>query len=140
MSETVSLDVELKSPIERVWHALTDSATLSKWMLFETSDFQPVVGHKFQFRMQPDPSFTVIVDCEVLVVDEPHRLSYSWVVETESHHNTTVTWMLTESADGGTRLQLEQSGFQPDAKQEIGGAKSGWIHMVGQLQELIEGD
>lgn len=50
MSETVSLDFELKSPIERVWHALTDPATLSQWTFFETNDFQPVVGHRFHFR------------------------------------------------------------------------------------------
>lgn len=136
MSETVSLDVELSSPIERVWHALTDSATLSKWMMFETKDFRPVVGHTFQFRMEPDPNWTVIVDCEVLVVDEPHRLSYTWEVESESHH-TTVTWTLTESEDGGTRLHLEQSGFRSEAKQEIGGAKSGWLHMLEQLRNLL---
>ncbi len=138
MSQTVSvsLDVELKSPIGRVWEALTDPAILSKWMMFETKDFRPVVGHKFQFRMSPDPSWTVIVDCEVLVVDEPHQLSYTWVVESQSH-NTTVTWTLSESEDGGTRLRLEQSGFKSDAKQEIGGAKSGWKHMLEQLAILL---
>src|SRR5690625_3072193 len=110
MGETVSLHVELDSPIKQVWRALTDAATLSKWMMFEAKDFLPVVGHKFQFRMEPDPSWSVVVDCEVLVVDEPHRLSYTWVVESQSHH-TTVTWTLTESEDGGTGLHLEQSGF-----------------------------
>lgn len=55
MTKSVSLEVELKSPVERVWEALTDPATLSKWMMFETNDFRPVVGHRFQFRMQPDP-------------------------------------------------------------------------------------
>lgn len=75
MSATVALDVEINSPIERVWRALTDPATLSKWMLFKTTDFQPVVGHKFQFRMEPDPNWTVVVDCEVLEVDDPNRLS-----------------------------------------------------------------
>ena len=136
MSATIALDVALKSPIEQVWHALTDPATLSKWMMFETRDFRAVVGHTFQFRMQPDPNWAVIVDCEVLVVDEPHRLSYTWVVESQSHH-TTVTWTLTETEDGGTRLHLEQSGFHQEAKQEIGGAKGGWTQMLKQLQELL---
>lgn len=136
MSETVSLQVELNSPIERVWEALTDPATLSKWMLFETSDFRPVVGHKFQFRMEQDPSWSVIVDCEVLTVDEPHRLSYTWVVEAQSHH-TTVIWTLEESGDGGTRLHLEQDGFRSGAKQEIGGAKGGWMRMMQQLEDLL---
>ncbi len=35
MTKSVSLEVELKSPVERVWEVLTDPATLSKWMMFE---------------------------------------------------------------------------------------------------------
>ncbi len=136
MSETVVLDFELKSPIERVWHALTDSATLSKWMLFKSNDFEPVVGHVFQFREAP--GWTGVVDCEVIEVDRPHRLSYTWVSGGESNlpHSTVVTWMLTE-AEGVTRLHLEQSGFRSEAKQEIGGAKYGWMSMLDQLQSLL---
>lgn len=136
MSETVSLDVHVNSPMNKVWQALTDPATLSKWMMFESNDFQPIVGHKFQFRMEADPNWTVIVDCEVLTVEEPRTLAYTWAVASEAHH-TTVTWTLTESEGGGTHLHLEQSGFRADAKQEIGGAKSGWQHMLQQLQHLL---
>lgn len=139
MTETVTLDVELKSPIERVWNALTDSATLSKWMLFQTNDFQPVVGHAFQFR--DAPGFDGIIDCEVLEIDEPRRLSYTWVSDQAGpsgvQQSTVVTWTLTEAERGVTRLQLEQSGFQSDAKQEIGGATYGWTHMLGQLESVL---
>jgi uncharacterized protein YndB with AHSA1/START domain len=138
MTETVLLDVELKSPIERVWHALTDSATLSKWMLFKSNDFQPVVGHSFQFREAP--GFEGVIDCEVIEVTEPHKLSYTWVSDQVGPSNlqfsTVVTWTLTE-ADGVTRLHLEQSGFPSGAGQEIGGAKYGWTSMLDQLQNLL---
>lgn len=139
MSETVMLDVEVKSPIERVWHALTDPATLSKWMLFKSNDFKPVVGHTFQFS---DASgWGGAVDCEVTEVDEPHRLSYTWVSDQVGPSNlqqsTVVTWTLTEAEGGVTRLHLEQSGFHSDAKQEIGGAKYGWMSMLDQLQSLL---
>ena len=137
MSETVVLDVEMKSPIERVWHALTDSATLSKWMLFKSNDFKPVVGHAFQFREAP--GWTGVVDCEVIEVDKPHRLSYTWVSGGEGNlpHSTVVTWTLTEAEGGVTRLHLEQSGFRSEAKQEIGGAKYGWMSMLDQLHSLL---
>lgn len=140
MSETVALDVELKSPIERVWHALTDSATLSTWMLFKANDFEPVVGHAFQLREAP--GWSGVVDCEVIEVDEPHRLSYTWVSgeETDLRHSTVVTWTLTEAGDGVTRLHLEQSGFRSEAKQEIGGARYGWTTMLDQLQSLLASD
>ena len=137
MSETVVLDVEVKRPIARVWDALTDSATLSKWMLFKTNDFKPVVGHAFQFREAP--GWTGVVDCEVIEVDKPHRLSYTWVRGGASNlqHSTVVTWSLTEAEGGVTRLHLEQSGFRSEAKQEIGGAKYGWMSMLDQLQSLL---
>lgn len=91
MSETVVLDVEVKSPIGRVWQALTDRATLSQWMLFQSNDFEPVVGHVFQFR--DSPGWDGFVDCEVLEVDEPHRLSYSWMGsgDVDNRFSTVVT-------------------------------------------------
>jgi len=137
MSETVVLDVEMKSPIERVWHALTDSATLSEWMLFQSNDFKPVVGHAFQFR--ESPGWDGVVDCEVLAVEEPHRLSYSWASggEGDLPHATVVTWTLTEAEGGVTRLHLEQSGFRSEATQELGGARYGWMSMLDQLQTLL---
>lgn len=137
MSETVVLDVELKSPIEQVWHALTDSATLSKWMLFRSNDFKPVVGHAFQFR--DAPGFDGVIDCEVIEVNKPQRLSYSWVTSGQSDlpHSTVVTWTLSEAEGGVTRLQLEQSGFRGEARQEIGGARYGWMSMLEQLQSAL---
>lgn len=137
MSESVALDVELKSPIDRVWQALTDSATLSKWMMFRTNDFKPVVGHAFQFRDAPD--YDGVIDGEVTEVDEPHRLSYTWVTagQDDQPHSTVVTWTLTEAEGGVTRLHLEQSGFRSEARQEIGGARYGWMSMLDQLQSLL---
>lgn len=137
MSETVVLDVELKSPIEQVWHALTDSATLSKWMLFRSNDFKPVVGHAFQFR--DAPGFDGVIDCEVIEVNKPQRLAYSWVTSGQSDlpHSTVVTWTLSEAEGGVTRLQLEQSGFRGEARQEIGGARYGWMSMLEQLQSAL---
>jgi uncharacterized protein YndB with AHSA1/START domain len=137
MSESVVLDFEVKSPIERVWHALTDSATLSRWMLFKTNDFQPVVGHVFQFS--ESPGWDGVIDCEVTEVDEPHRLAYTWATAGvgDQPHTTIVTWTLTGDDNGITRLHLEQSGFRSGAKQEIGGAKASWKYMLDQLQEIL---
>ena len=138
MRESVSLDYEIKSPIERVWHALTDSATLSRWTFFEVEGFQPIVGRKFQFHGKAATGWTGIVDCEVLEADKPHRLSYTWVTTGQiGQHHTTVTWTLTESDDGVTQLHLEQRGFDSEAKQEISGAQYGWTHQLNQLKNLL---
>jgi uncharacterized protein YndB with AHSA1/START domain len=137
MSEAVVLDFELKSPIERVWHALTDSATLSKWMMFPVNNFQAVVGHAFQFSGAP--GFDASIDCEVLEVDEPNKLSYTWATmgQGDVPHTTVVSWTLSEAISGVTRLHLEQSGFRTGARQELGGARASWKAMVEQLQEVL---
>jgi uncharacterized protein YndB with AHSA1/START domain len=136
MSQAVILDAEMQSPIERVWAALTDSETLSKWMMFKTNDFRPEVGHTFQFR--DAPYFDGVIDCEVTEVDEPNRLAYTWTTEGVGGepHSTVVTWTLTEG-DGVTQVHFEQSGFRPEAKQEIGGAKASWKMMLDALQEEL---
>ena len=95
MKSDVSLDFQFTSSIEQVWNALTDSDTLAKWIW--KNDFKPIVGHKFQFRAEPNEWWDGIVDSEVLEVDEPHKLSYTWVSAGES---TTVTWTLKKGSDG----------------------------------------
>jgi uncharacterized protein YndB with AHSA1/START domain len=136
MSESVVLDAEVKRPIARVWSALTDSATLSEWMLFKTNDFKPVVGHTFRFSGAP--GWDGVIDCEVKEVDEPNRLVYTWETEgvDNQRHTTLVTWTLTEEG-GVTRLHLEQSGFRPEAHQEIGGARYSWTSMLESLQHIL---
>ncbi len=139
MSESVVLEYELNSPIEKVWHAITDSATLSQWMMFPVNTFRAEVGHAFQFSGAP--GYDASIECEVQEIDEPHKLVYSWSAPgVDGQLSTTVvTFTLAETASGGTSLQLEQSGFRSDARQELGGAKYGWQHMLGQLEGVLAG-
>lgn len=136
MSATVAVDFEFQSPITRVWRALTDPATLSKWMLFDTEDFRPVVGHTVHFRSKPETGWPATVDCQVLAVEEPRLLSYTWAIPALSHH-TTVTWTLTAAPGGVTRVHLEQSGFAADAHQETQGAQYGWTQQLKALERLL---
>jgi uncharacterized protein YndB with AHSA1/START domain/DNA-binding transcriptional ArsR family regulator len=133
---SISLDFHFKSPIEKVWFALTDSSTLAKWIW--ENDFKPVVGHKFQFRTQPVGGWNGIVDGEVLEVDEPHRLSYKWV---SAGVSTTVTWTLKQDEDGTTHLHLDQTGFEEVPEQALdqalNGAKYGWQGMVTKLENVL---
>jgi len=135
MKSEVSLDFQFTSSIEQVWNALTDSDTLAKWVM--ENDFKPVVGHKFQFRNEPSEWWNGIVDCEVLVVDEPHLLSYTWASAGES---TTVTWTLKTGSDGTINLNLDQTGFSEETKAQEGaieGAKYAWTQMGEQLEKVL---
>jgi uncharacterized protein YndB with AHSA1/START domain len=92
--------------VEDVWWALTDAAALSDWLM--PNDIRPVLGHRFHFRTEPAPGFDGIVSCEVLRVEVPRVLSYSW---RGGGIDTVVTVTLTPTANG-TQLLLEHTGFE----------------------------
>jgi uncharacterized protein YndB with AHSA1/START domain len=110
-------------PPERVWQAITDSAELSQWLM--PNDFQPRLGHKFQFRSRPAPGWDGVVNCEVIELDPPRRLAYTW---RSSKLDTVVSFTL-EPAPGGTRLHLEHKGFA-GASEIMIILGNGWKKMV----------
>lgn len=136
MSESVVIDIQLNSPINKVWSALTTSDMMSKWMLFKQNNFEPTVGHKFQ--LSGVEGYDQVVECEVTEVDEPNTLAYTWTAPGVDNQmsETVVTFKLAE-VDGGTSLNFEQSGFRADAQQEIGGATYSWTAMFGDLEKML---
>ena len=72
MTETRSVVVEreIAFPPEKIWRALTQPHLIEEWLM--TNDFKPVVGHRFNLR-----AVWGAVDCQVQVVEENKRLSYT---------------------------------------------------------------
>ena len=138
MSETRTLVVErvIPHPPEKVWRALTQTALLEDWLM--KNDFTPTVGAKFTFRTQPMPHWNGVVECEVLVVEPHQRLSYSWNAAGGKKLRTTVTWTLA-AVPGGTRLRLEQSGFEPQDDNNYKGAAYGWQRNLEALEKVVAG-
>lgn len=139
MSNTVRREVVFPQPPERVWRALTDRATLAEWMY--PNDFEPAVGHRFTFRVPPNPKANfdgLVVRCEVLTCEPPKRLVFSWSVGGPVV-NTEVSYRL-EAEGTGTRLLFEHAGFdlsQPGGNQAFKGAEYGWARMLGQLATVV---
>ena len=105
------------------------------------NDFQPVVGHRFNFRATSTPHWNGVIDCEVLLVEPNERLSYSWNASGEEAAGglkTVVTWILTPTKDG-TRVHMEQSGFRPEQKSNYQGASYGWQRFIGGLERVAAG-
>src|SRR5450755_792702 len=69
-------------PRQKVWRALTDPALIPLWTSTgaggRTEGFVPIAGTKFRFIAKPKPGWNGVVDCEVLEVNEPSLLRYSW--------------------------------------------------------------
>ncbi|MEM6805924.1 MAG: SRPBCC domain-containing protein [Bacteroidota bacterium] len=107
MTRSISLTTSYSHPISKVWKALTDKNALSKWLM--PTDFEPVVGHKFQFKTKPQGNFDGIVNCEVLEIIEYKKLSFSW--SAGASLQTVVSFVLTDLGEE-TRLDFEHKGFE----------------------------
>ena len=100
-------------PIERVWRVLTDPELVPRWTTTgqggRPEGFAPVAGTKFRFIAKPVAGWRGIVDCEVLEVDAPALLRYSWIGD-EGAAPSFVSYRL-RPIDGGTRFTWEHTGF-----------------------------
>jgi uncharacterized protein YndB with AHSA1/START domain len=132
-AETLSVVVErdLSFPPEKIWRALTQPHLLEEWLM--KNDFKPVVGHQFRLRMDPQPNWDGVIDCQVLIVEPNKTLSYTWGA---LGLETAVTFTLTPTSTG-THLHMEQTGFRRDQPQNYQGAKYGWQKFLGQLEQLL---
>jgi uncharacterized protein YndB with AHSA1/START domain len=103
------------------------------------NDFQPVVGHRFNFRATPNPRWNGVVGCEVLIVEPNRRLAYSWnasAAAAEDGLKTVVTWTLTPTRSG-VLVRMEQSGFRPEDESNYSGAKYGWQRYITALEQAV---
>jgi len=131
-TESLAFDVDLPHPSEKVWRALSDPALLAQWLL-PVVNFKLEAGAAFTFQAPPQPGWDGSANCRVLEIEAPKKLRATWVV---GSIDTVVTFTLTPTASG-TRLSIVQSGFKPDQKQNLAGARYGWKLMGGKLVELL---
>lgn len=132
--ESILLSWELPHPPAKVWRALTEPGLVAQWLM--ETDMPSTTGKAFTFRAQPSPWWDGIVHSEILELEPQRRLRYTWKGgPAASTLDTVVTWTLVPVA-GGTRLELEHSGFRPDAAQAFAGAGVGWKRNVGERMAL----
>src|SRR5262249_16348906 len=125
------IERELAHPPEKIWRALTQPQLIAQWLM--KNDFKPVVGHRFNLRMDAQPNLNVVVDCQVLAMTPNKTLSYTWAAY---GLNSTVTWTLAPTSTG-THLRMQQSGFRRDQQQYYQGAKGGWQQFLAGLEQLL---
>ena len=130
-TRSVIVEREMPHPPEKIWRALTQPHLLEEWLM--KNDFKPAVGHRFSFRVDPQPGWSGVIDCEVRVVEPNRTLSYSWGT---LGLDSAVTFTLTPTSTG-THLRVEQVGFRPDQKQAYAGATYGWRNFFSKLEQVL---
>ncbi|GHN02253.1 hypothetical protein WSM22_37420 [Cytophagales bacterium WSM2-2] len=117
-------------PPEKVWDYLTKSELMEQWLM--KTDFQPVVGHRFNFFNKVGK----VVDCEVLEVKPFTRLSYSWLHPSKNgkHLDSTVVWTLVPK-ENGTELQLVHGDFA--VLEDFVTHNTGWTTLGKRFVDLL---
>jgi uncharacterized protein YndB with AHSA1/START domain len=132
-NRTISVVVERELPHapEKIWRALTQPHLIEEWLM--KNDFKPEVGHHFTLRMEAQPNWNGVIDCQVLHVEPNKTLSYAWGT---LGLETIVIFTLTPT-NTGTHLRMEQSGFPPDRPQNYQGARYGWQQFFAKLEQVL---
>jgi len=93
-------------PIEKVWASVSDRTALAVWLM--ENDFEPMVGKRFRFRHEPVAGGRGWIDCEVLALEPPSRMVWSWQsIETDEPGRVEVRL---KTVAGGTELTLSHTG------------------------------
>ena len=135
-TRSIVIEREMPYPREKIWRALTEGALIEQWLM--KNDFQPVVGHKFNFRSKPIAGWNGVADCEVLVVEPPYRLSWSQSASGEQAADglhSVVTWTLTPTVDG-TLVRMVHSGFRPQDEGGYQAMSNGWPRVLASLERV----
>jgi uncharacterized protein YndB with AHSA1/START domain len=132
-TRTLVIEREMPHTPEKIWRALTQGPLIEEWLM--NNDFQPVVGHRFNFRSTPVPGWNGVIDGEVLVIEPNSRLAYSWGTMGMA---SVVTWTLTPTA-GGTHVRMEQTGFPSEESASYKGATYGWTKFIGNMERVVGG-
>jgi uncharacterized protein YndB with AHSA1/START domain len=140
-NNAVTAEIFIAAPRERVFQALTDPQQAVKWWgqndRYHLTEFHidPRVGGKWSTSGGSVKMGPIKVSGEVLELDPPRRLAYTWI-SSWMPKNTTVVWEL-ENQNGGTVVRLTHTGFAGDLEQ-ANDHSTGWNLVISWLQAYVE--
>ena len=143
-NDSVSTEIDIAAPPERVFKALTDSAEAHKWgqhkdYQLTVWDMDPRVGGKWRFvSHEVATGKDYVHDGEILEYDPPRLLVYTWIAAFHEVPDqvTTVRWELTPTPQG-THVKVIHSGLAnlPKSRESYRG---GWPGFVAAIKNYLE--
>lgn len=135
----ITRSIDIHAPIEKVWAAITEPELISQWF-GDATEFEAAEGGKGFFAWNAHGKFRVVVEH----VEPPHVLVYRWAhreVDTEpTPQNSTVVRFELAEIDGGTKLDLLETGFEDlsDPQEAHNGNQEGWTAELAELVDFVQ--
>lgn len=107
----LSFEEHFPQSVEKLWQALTDPATLAVWLM--ENDFEAKVGKRFTLRCSPPTGGSELIEAEVLELEPPHRMVWSWRDAARNDELSRVSFELRREGIG-TLLSLRHTGDSED--------------------------
>jgi uncharacterized protein YndB with AHSA1/START domain len=135
--KAITRTLKLKAAPETVWKALTESEELGRWFPDAGAKLDLRPGGRGWFGWEHYGRFAVRVES----VEPQSRISWRWARQPdtpiENGPSTLVEWKLTPTDNGGTLLELRESGFEKPKDREEN--EEGWTAELKELVALLEG-
>ncbi len=132
--------LELRADRDRVWRALSDDGELRQWW-GSTTPVDVRAGWEGWFTFPEHGRHAVRIE----VVEPPRYLAWRWAADetdvplAEIRQPLVVEWLLETREEGGTVLQLLESGFT--GPKSHGDNTEGWeVEVLPGLVKLVDGD
>ena len=143
MPDTISREVVIDAPPDRVWAIVTDSQHVARWFSDEAEiDLRP--GGAMVLTWHGHGTYRGRVEA----VDPPRRFAFRWLRREDGEpgdgSSTLVEFVLTAEGSG-TRLRVVESGFrrlawpEEDKARYAGENADGWVHELDQLCDYAAG-
>ena len=139
--EVIVGEIEIATTPEKVFDALIDPAQLVEWWgspdTYRTFNWQVDArpGGAWSCNAQGPAGPVSTVSGRYLVVDPPHKLSYTWNPSWQPGEESQVHYTL-EAIPSGTRVSFRHEGFATAKSRE--GHTMGWMRVVGWLQNYLQ--
>ena len=135
--------IEIAAPPARIFEALTDPAQLLAWWGDRSSypsthwELDPRVGGKWLSRWRGPDGATFALGGEILALEPPRLLSYSWWDERYAGLPLTTVRYELASTPTGTLVTMTHDGFD-DVRADFDDYNGGWRTVMRKLREHAE--
>lgn len=141
--DAIITEIDIEAPPDRVFRGICDPETVRRRAPYlSVFEMDLRIGGKWRMEMQmskPHRGVSVVQhDGEILELDPPRLISYSWFANfhNDPRHRSVVRWELTPTRSG-THVKVTHSGLASEsaARSDYAG---GWPGVLAELKQFAE--